>query len=45
LFGKIEKLEQKTASRPFADPNGCKQYVDVSREKLNTRIAEERVPK
>jgi metallo-beta-lactamase class B len=44
LFGKLAKLEQKATSKPFVDPNGCKQYVAASREKLAKRIADERAP-
>jgi len=44
LFGKLAKLEQKATYKPFVDPDGCKQYVAISREKLNKRIADEQLP-
>ncbi len=44
LFGKLARLDQKSTYKPFVDPDACRQYVDSSREKLDKRIAAEKLP-
>jgi len=41
LFDKLAKRGQGENSNPFVDAKACEHYVDVFREKLKARIAEE----
>ena len=44
LFDKLARREAGAANNPFIDPDGCRRYVALARERLDKRLAEEARP-